>query len=62
MSTDAFRETETPSKLHDAVNFVVQELLVSPFSGLRFVFKEVSEPQDCIRRIQDAAIYAETDQ
>ncbi len=56
------RETETPSKLHDVVIFVVQELLVSPFSDLRFVSKEVSEPQVCIRRSQDAAIYAETDQ
>ncbi len=63
MSTDRVsRETETPSKLHDVVIFVVQELLVSPFSDLRILSKEVSEPQVCIRRSQDAAIYAETDQ
>ncbi len=55
-------ETETPSKLHDVVIFVVQELLVSRFSDLRFVSKEVSEPQVCIRRSQGAAIYAEADQ
>ncbi len=32
-------------KCNDVVIFVVQELLVSPFSDLRFVSKEVSEPQ-----------------
>ncbi len=55
-------ETEMPLNCNDVVIFVVQELLVSPFSDLRFVSKEVSEPQVCIRRSQDAAIYAETDQ
>ncbi len=53
---------KTPSKLHDVVIFVVQEFLVSPFSHLRFLSKEVSESQVCVRRSQDAAIYAETDQ
>ncbi len=63
MSTDAFPgERKTPSKLHNVVIFVVLELFVSPFVDLRFVSKEVSEPQVCIRRSQDATIYAATDQ
>ncbi len=57
-----FRETETPSKVHDVVIFVVRELLVSPFIDFRFVSKEISEHQVCIRRSQDARISAETDQ
>ncbi len=63
MSTDAFPgNRKNLLKLHDVVSFVVQELLVSPFGDLKFLSKEVSEPQVCIGRSQDAAIYAETDQ
>ncbi len=60
MSTDAFPGNRNASKLYDVAIFVVQELLVSPFSDLRFISKEVSETQLCIRRSLDVAIYTET--